>query len=381
MADADTLFMKNGDRITGTLLGAQEGVVTISTAYAGDIQVQQTEVVGIETDDPRYLQDSDGALREGTLRLGETDQQLIEHGTPRRLPLETVRTIADTPDNALQKPEPEPEPKKWSGSAEFGAALRSGTTDTADATLTFTLKRTWPDWVLSLTGLGAYGEVESEINTRRAKGEVKLQRYFSERFYAYTLAGLEHDAARKLELRWHAGSGAGYDFIKNDTRTLFGELGLEYAWEEWTLYDLRGERAARDAAQNLARANLRSYLDALMPPLTLTDIRQGIQALYRVADPGGDNPTREEDYVTLFIASHYEQDVFKKSRFIGDLTVRPDLSDLDRYRLESLLSLKTPLAERLSLVVSLKSEYDSEPGSINVKKFDNTLLTTVHYDF
>ena len=72
---------------------------------------------------------------------------------------------------------------------------------------------------------------------------------------------------------------------------------------------------------------------------------------------------------------------FRKSLLREGLTIVPDLDEIGDYDLSSHLSLVTPLAESLSLKTTLKTEYDSSPGSEDVDKWDNTLMSSLSYEF
>jgi hypothetical protein len=81
---ADELRMKNGDRMTGTVVKMEDKILVFKTSYAGDIPIKWEAVEAVKTDSPVQvvLEDKTSArgilktMEDGNLQL-ETDQ-LVE---------------------------------------------------------------------------------------------------------------------------------------------------------------------------------------------------------------------------------------------------------------------------------------------------------------
>ena len=140
--------------------------------------------------------------------------------------------------------------KKWQGTVDAGASLRSGYTDTLDANTGVTVIRKGPKDTLTLELTGGYGEVDSEVNTRRLRGSAKYQYYAQKRLYVYGQTAAEHDPGRKLDLRYEVGGGLGYDVIKKPRRALSLDFGLDYAVEHWNTFTLREYEDAKEGLRN-----------------------------------------------------------------------------------------------------------------------------------
>lgn len=382
---ADSLYLNNGDRITGTLEGVKDGTIRFVTDYAGTLAVQQTEVRGIATAGPYGLEFEDGTVVEGVLVWRDDSQYVLVGETLKPVVVSNIIAIGVDAAALAEPAESEAAKEKtWSGAVDAALSVRSGDTDTIDSNVAFTGVRKGARNVLTLRSSGAYGEVNDAINARRVDGEAKLQYYPRDRLYVFGLIGAGHDAMRKLELRANAAGGVGYDFIKNDVRGLSADIGLDYTWERWTQYDPAGRDAAkkvlREARQNELRAFLIPFAETPQIP-TVADIVEGIQLLRGAMDIDLEEEIREEDGVNLRLSGHYHQSVFKKGLLKEELTLFPSLDELGEFRATSELSYSTPLTQRLDLRVSLKSEYDADPGQGAVSRFDNTLLTGLRYAF
>lgn len=390
-AAADTVEFQNGDRLTGVFLELREGRVRFDADVVGEVSLPVETVFAVTTAEPVAVQQADGQWVEGLLVYTESGQALAGPAgtTPLALesvavagPPEALAAAAEVPGPA--EPEAEAAPKKWAGNVQAGAIWQSGTTNKTDLNLGAKAERTWTNDVLTLTADWAYGEVESETNTRRVGGSARLQHYWSDRFYSFALGTLEHEPTRKLELRAEAALGAGYEFIKNERRTLSADAGFSYAVEYWTPYDLVGYDKARQNARNAFEAQLLAYLrglpnnPGLLSQQTLEQTRNLIQAWMNT---DVDNDPEKIDRVNLRLGAYFEQVLFERSKLVEELTVLPDLTNSGEYRLNSKLSFVTPLADKLQLRLTLKTDYDSQTAADGSDRFDNTFMANLQYDF
>ncbi len=210
---ADTIIMKNGDRLTGTVQHSDsKDTITIITPYAGEITVDRNAISQIET---------------------QTEEN------------------AATEVKVAPKPvEKKKEKKKWSGKAISSMSMRSGETESLDAEIGIELKRKWDGDTLTISGTGQYGSVDSEINIRSVEALARLQHYLGDKLYFYGHAGSEHDAGRRLQLRMEGGLGVGYDLIKSDKRKLTLDTGMDYAHELWNKYSITELQDLRDESDD-----------------------------------------------------------------------------------------------------------------------------------
>src|ERR1700689_3070964 len=74
---ADTLVLKNGDHLTGTVTGSDGTQVTIKTDYAGDIKVKWSAVQELSSEKPLYVVTPDKKTVNGNITLQDND--LIVH--------------------------------------------------------------------------------------------------------------------------------------------------------------------------------------------------------------------------------------------------------------------------------------------------------------
>lgn len=392
-AHADTLYLQNGDRVSGHLLEMDAGAATILTGYAGAVTIVRDAIAALETDTARTLHLGDGGTVTGRLTVEDGEGALECPEGPRPLPLAQVAAVTRLEPDGDEPPPPGLEavpeetgapspPRVWTGSVESSLALRSGNTDTTDFTLAAALRRERERHALDLKVSGAYGEADERINTRRMAGEARWQWYLTEPLYLYLLGGAERDDGRKLDVRLYTAAGLGYDIIAAGRRALSADAGLDYKWERWNPYTPAARDDARRGIRAAALAQLPDALAGLAAGgLSLAGLEQAGGLLRDVASPLRNADTRSNDDISLRLSATYTETLFKVSKLSENLVFYPNLTQTGEFRAVSELSFTTPLSEALLLKISLRTEYDSLAEESGVDPWDNTLLTGLRYEF
>ncbi len=382
-AEADMLILNNGDRITGTLVAIEGGVARITTAYAGEISVKMDAVSAIETDEVRAVALSDETIVEGVLVREDERMGVRAADDFRPATSADIVALAATPE-ALDGMLNPPPPKKWSGTVDLGLALRSGNTDTTDFKFSVGVKRTGDRNTLALNFAAAYGAADDVLNTRRYQFDYRWQYYLQERLFLYNIGLAERDDGRKLDYRLQTGLGVGYDFIKQEKRTLSADLGATYTRERWNPFTPWERTALRDDIRSSALSDLYTTFLSIGNGAVFTP-RSALEQLYDILldlrDPLRDYQKRNEDYVNLRLGLNFSQQIFKSSTITEALVLMPNLEEFGEFRALSELALVTPLSEKLNLKTSLKTEYDSLAEERGVNAWDNTLMTQFTYKF
>jgi len=383
MAVADRLDLVNGDVLSGTLESVSQGVVVFATEYAGTLSIAIEYVEAVTTDEPVAVRLPDRTVLMGRLCRKDGAQMILMDGASILLSLENMDAVAE--DGAALAPIPtsgdSAKEERWSGSVDAGLTLHSGDTDTAHANVGLSLERRWPRHVLSLGVTGGYGEVDSEVDTRRIRGDAKWQYYLTERCYTYARGAAEHDRIHRLESRFEIGGGVGYDFVANERRAFSGDVGLDYAYEEWLRYAPKELEHAKALARSQTRNNVWSFVTALPTRArSMGDVFEGLKRALDALTADVDQETAIEHPVSIRIEGAYKQRVFERSAFSERLALLPNVDAFGEYRLLSDMALETPLSEKLSLQINWKMEYDSHTrGGDDL--YTNTLVTGLKYRF
>ena len=247
-ASADTVYLHNGDRLTGRILHLTPDALMLETTWAGEMNIRRLEIRAIETDKPVL------AMRE---RSDRTEWVEIAPGDPGRLlvtpipPEEVFRPVPIDGDAPAEEAEPPPERTPLdvaSRSIRFinPTPQESGEGVSRDGRVTVS------GAVLRGNSEGERLYIESDFNTsardwryslglkaRRERDHGNLvssnwlltgnyDRFLSGTArFRYLRASLEEDRFRDIDLRSTVGAGFGMQLLSSDRTQLSLRGGLD----------------------------------------------------------------------------------------------------------------------------------------------------------
>jgi hypothetical protein len=200
------LTLRNGDRLTGTILRDETNQVVLKTTWFNVVVVPVTE---IKTREPVPA--------------------------PAAQAVPAIATAPAIPPGALIPAPPieakKPKPKKWAGEAQAGIDLLYS--EHNRQLYSGRLKLTYFDAPFrgTLDYLAAYGKTDGLVSDNHMFGSVKTDWDFANRWYAYTLGGVGYDLVRKIDLRYEIGPGLGFHAFKGSNFVLNLESGANYQVE------------------------------------------------------------------------------------------------------------------------------------------------------
>jgi putative salt-induced outer membrane protein YdiY len=218
---ADEITMKNGDRLSGTVLEARDGKLLLQTPYAASIAVHMDQISAIETEMPVTLRMQGQEVLMG--RLTTFDGQIRLLATEERG--ETVVSWEQV--RSLNVPE-----ITWSGNVFAGGVHQSGNTDRLSVTFGADAVRRGLDDRFSLSFLYNYAEEDGTLTTRDAYGAMKYDYFFTPGFYGLLSVELLKDRFKDLNLRAVVGPGLGYQVWEDGRKSLALEAGIAYFSED-----------------------------------------------------------------------------------------------------------------------------------------------------
>jgi hypothetical protein len=148
MLAADTVIMKNGDKLTGTIVTQSAKGLVFKSEFAGDVTIAWDNISGVTADKPVVLTLKDGKKVTGTVAL--KDDRLVattESGARvelSRADVASVRPVAAQSDFEVQERRAaRPEfLDRYSGFADFGFASTTGNAQQQTITTNGQLLRT-----------------------------------------------------------------------------------------------------------------------------------------------------------------------------------------------------------------------------------------------
>ncbi len=214
LAHADTVWLKNGDRLTGRILLLDSGKLLLETDYAATITLNIKKIATLESDQPllvkldNFTTESSKALRPAP----EGSVTLINGDTP--------KTIALTDIQQLMKPKPIIEDLRWKGAVSFSADYKKKENDIEDYALDFSTELRHGLWRHGLDTEYDYETKNSSTKTENFEASYALDRFITKQWFWKGKAKYINDHVEELRRQYVYGTGPGYQFWNNELGAL-----------------------------------------------------------------------------------------------------------------------------------------------------------------
>lgn len=317
-AVADVVELKDGSRLVGQVVRMQDGKIKLITEFAGEIIIDATQLVRIETEQPVEVALSTGDKLVGTIEYSDSAEVPViktqvgdipvsvdkmdaiwEQGgkSPEILALEE-QSAKLAEENAARLP-------KWTLTLEIGATYTEGNTDTLNARGRIEARRSTEVDQLVLYILGNYGEENDSRSEAEAKAGMQYEYLFTERIFAFINSELEYDEFENLKLRAIVAGGVGVYWLKDPGHEL--KTGIGAGMQHETFFDDTNDTSA------ILELGL-DYLLEINPWLTFTHAARyyptfdGIDDYRLTFDSALVFPIGESDIWKIKLGALYEYD-------------------------------------------------------------------------
>lgn len=230
---ADTLYLRNGDRLTGRLSRIKDGKITLKTDYAGELTVLQSRLRTFTTSGTATVELDAAEYLTGTIRGLEGDSLAVLDGAGNRLitlRTENLRALYRRDPVALERERLAP---KADGHLNLGLEVQRGNTNRESHHLDGRIRVRTPDSRYTLQVEYDREEDEGVETDRNARGSLKYDYFLTAKAFWFTGTTFEHDPFEDVELRSTLTTGLGYQFYESERRTLSAEVGLTYIDENF----------------------------------------------------------------------------------------------------------------------------------------------------
>lgn len=318
-AFADTIKLKNGDVLTGTVIKKETDKLIFKTPYAGELKITWSDIATLRTDKPVNVvlsDDSSFNARMQNRSLGRVN--LVSSGLQ-------MTSELNMKDVTYINPSPEVSGKgvSWTGYANVGGATTSGNTDNSQVRFDAEgIARTSK----SRYTIGGYvnrAKADGESTAFNSKGYTQYDHFLTKKWYLYANGSLENDKFRDINLRSSAGLGSGYQFYEQPDLNLSIEGGINYI---------------------------------------STDFDEG----------------EDDRYASGRWALKYDQLIFQSVKFFHQHEVLFSLEDVANTLVFTKTGLRLPIANNLNASTQLNVDYANQPAA-GREKTDKTLLFSLGY--
>ena len=241
-AFADSLTLKNGDHLTGTITAMDGQTVTLTTDAAGDVKVKWSTIKELTSDKPLYVATPDKKTISGTVT--SDGENLTVHGQSGdvTLPVDKLTVVRSEAEEAAYEKSLHPRfIDDWAGGLNLGFALARGNSNTTNLNVAFTGDRkTLADEIkLSLSSIyatsgGSTTGAPSGLTADEILAGAAYDRNIGAKLFVFVSGAFTHDALQDLDLESIYSGGFGWHAINTAKTTLDLDLGINYTREAYS---------------------------------------------------------------------------------------------------------------------------------------------------
>lgn len=325
---ADTVVLKNGDRLTGTAIKLDGGKLTFKTAYSDPIVLVWDQVASLKLTQALMLPLPQGIVN--VTSIDRSDTGLIVTGPSGPVTMEPAAvTVLRTPaDQKAYEATLHPGwGHAWAGAANVSFALAHGNSETetfgaglAAARQTRTDKTSL--YVNTLYSKNAHAVPEVSANT--TAGGLRYDHNVNPRFFVFGTGDFLSNALQDLDLRSILGGGFGWHASKTDKQNL--------------------------------------------------DVLGGIVWTHENYSANASGPAVTNSFAAIDLGQQYTRKLGSASLFTEQAYIYPDLNSLSKYQFTLNSTFSTKIGKMFTWITTFNDNYTSFPPAGTVS--NDVILTT-----
>ncbi len=235
---ADIVEISDGARLTGKIKGIADGVLTLETAYAGEIEIALGQVSTFTTDEDVAVRLASGDVLVGPVRSADDGQ--LEINTVGGTVSAATSSVAagwatNGRDPAVVAREAELESliRKWTYEAGLDIAGSHGNTERLTTSARFKAQLEGPTDRLQFNAIYEYAEEENEMTDHRAVGGLAFTSFFLDDLGWYVRQELEYNQPEAIDLRSTSAVGLTYRWKNEPRHKLETRAGVSFRHESY----------------------------------------------------------------------------------------------------------------------------------------------------
>jgi putative salt-induced outer membrane protein YdiY len=236
---ADQITLKNGDRLTGTVVKSDGKTLVLHTEFAGDVTLQFAAITQITTDKELHVSTSDKRTVVGPVTSNDGKLEVAtKAGGTVEVPVGNVVLIRNDAEQAAYDKSLHPGlTHGWIGGADVGFSLARGNSETEN--LALALNATHPTLndkiILHVSSIYTSNQLATPSTVADLiQAGVRYDRNINPRMFGFGSADFMSNALQDLDLRSVYAGGLGYHAIKSAGTTLDFLAGINYTHETYS---------------------------------------------------------------------------------------------------------------------------------------------------
>jgi hypothetical protein len=260
---ADQIGLKNGDRITGTIVKSDAKTLVMKTDYAGELTVDWSAVQDMTSTQNLHVELKNGRTVVGPVTITEGKVQVgSQPSATAETPKEDVSVIrSDAGQLAYEKSLHPRLMEGWNGGANVGFGLTRGNSQTKNLAIAFNAARPTLHDKLSLYATSIYASNDAagatpSTTANANAGGIRYDHNLNPRLFAFVGGDFMGNGLQELDLRSVITGGLGFHLIKTPATTLDLLAGLNYTHESYSAFIAPGGILQPSVTRSLAGLTL-----------------------------------------------------------------------------------------------------------------------------
>lgn len=226
---ADQVTLKNGDRLTGSVVSADAKILTLKSEFAGEVKIQWDAITEITSSQPLYLTGKDGQVLVGQVKTSDGKFHVLTANSGEvSVAKDVVQSVRSKEEQSSYEAQIEKlrHPKLsdfWGSAVDTGVAIARGNTETFTFNLSGKAVRTTEKDKISVSFLSLYSDnsvTGKPVTTASlAGGGTRYDLNVSDKWFGFGQLDLLHDRFQELNLRVVPGGGLGVHAFKSKNTT------------------------------------------------------------------------------------------------------------------------------------------------------------------
>lgn len=236
---ADHVTLKNGDRLTGTIVKSDGKVLLLHTEAAGDVTIKFEEIQGIKSDEDLHVSLKDGKTAVGPVTTADDKIDIATRsGGTVEVSKEDVKLIRNDEEQSTYDKSLHPGLMHgWNGGINVGFSVARGNSETENLALAFNaIHPTQNDKItLYASAISTKNDLANPSDVASLEqGGLRYDRNLAPRLFAFAGADFMANALQFLDLRAVYTGGFGFHAIKSENTILNILGGVNYTHETYS---------------------------------------------------------------------------------------------------------------------------------------------------
>ena len=228
-ASADTVWLNNGDRLTGQIVLLEGGKLALKTKYAGRVLIDWEDIDTLSSDQPLLVKRS-GFTGQRSQHLEAAGKGMVRvvNGNTQTVPLNDIKQLVP--------PRPLITDFVWEGNLDAKLDMERNDNETDELRLKGNTRVSHGRWRHVLKGEYEHETKNSEEVDNNWELEYDLDRFITQQWFIRSSAYQQRDAFEKIDRQTSFGMGPGYRFWDDE----LGRFELIGQYERFALHGAGG---------------------------------------------------------------------------------------------------------------------------------------------